>query len=101
MTPYYATLLRVQKARHDLTAVALVWPEEGSFNQDGKWSFNAEHKDFEPLLVDIQTANLLCTVYNALSKDETRRKFRDWIRESRGKFAHLVEKSWEITSRSK
>lgn len=100
---------------------AFVWPDEGKFGPRGGWKFNAAHGGgqheqdedllgpefaeecglikYEPLFIDLTTANMLKTVYRALEKQENKDKFARMIAKDRGSFGYLVEKSWEIVSR--
>jgi len=82
-------------------SLAFVWADEGEFNEDGLWAFNEEHTEpvaFEPLLVDFNTANMLCILHDAL-KPENQQKFKDFINtDDRGRFGQIVEMGWSRTT---
>ena len=50
--------------------------------------------EFEPLIVDPLTARAMVTLHNALNS-KNQATFEEWVGEHRGKFAALVEMSWE------
>lgn len=80
-------------------SLAFVWADEGEFNEDGLWVFNQEHAEkFEPLLVDFNTANMLCLLHDAMNPDN-QQKFKDFINnDDRGRFGQLVEMGWSRTT---
>ena len=86
-----ATFDKLKEAA-DGNAQAFVWPDEGRFTRHGNWTFNDDHKDFEPLLVDRTSASMMVTLHDALSA-ENQEKFRTWVGLGRGQFAAL----WEFT----
>jgi hypothetical protein len=98
-------------------SLAFVWPEEGDFNEHDDFVFNADHTpkamaipNYEPLLCDIQTAQMLMTLRGAMSDKiitnpkhgyygKTRlQAFDGRIAESRAYFALFVEKGWSFVS---
>ena len=85
-------------------SLSVVWADEGEFNEDGLWVFNAAHTEptkFEPLIVDFNTAGLLVHLHDAL-KPENQVKHRDFLdNDNRGRFAHLVEMCWSRASYSR
>lgn len=90
----FATIDVVRDVRERKQMAHLVWPEEGEFLPSGNFKFNEEHSDYEPLMLDMQTANVLMTCYAALTKPDTVAKVVDWIAKSRGHFAKIVEIGW-------
>lgn len=78
----------------DGNACALVWPDEGEFNRAGVWRFNAAHKGFEPLLLDMTTARALVAVHGALKSPDNVAKVERMTAKGRGQFAQLVEFTW-------
>lgn len=70
---------------------SLVWMDEGVF-KGGKWHFNADHADYEPILIDRNTASLMVQAYDAASPES--RKLLDKLIASRGTFCHLAETLW-------
>jgi hypothetical protein len=70
-----------------------VWPNEGEM-KNGEFSFNEEHKDFEPLFIDKQTQNLLIIGFSKL-KPEIREKGLLSIQKSRTKFVRIIEVFWK------
>ena len=82
-------------------SLAFVWKDEGEFNEDGKFVFNEENANFEQLLVDFNTANMLVLIHDALNP-ENQRKFEDFIHtDDRGRFGQLVEMGWQATTYAK
>lgn len=78
----------------DGRAKAFIWPDEGAFTKAGNFRFNADHSDFEPLLIDKLSASMMLTLYRALN--ETNQKiFRQWVTAGRGEFAALFEMTQE------
>jgi len=49
----------------------------------------------QPLLIDMQTANVLKVCYEAMQKPETIKKFEDWVHGGRGTFAATIKFCWE------
>lgn len=90
----YGSFDFMKEVRHNRTAELMVWPDEGRFDDKGIWQFNDKHEGFEPLLIDMQTANMLCIAHDAISSDEVRTKFVDWIAKGRGHFGRIVEIGW-------
>lgn len=88
----FATLESVRKVVAERQHIRLVWPEEGEFVKGG-FKFNAEHHDFQPLILDTMTANMLCKVHEAV-KPEPQAKVTEWIQRSRGHFAKIVQIGW-------
>lgn len=84
---------RLQEAANG-RAHAFVWRDEGYFRKDGSWRFNAERKDFHPLVVDRTLAIMLMTLHDAL-KPEQRREFEAAVGKSRSDFAALLDKAAE------
>lgn len=89
----YATYEALTKIATKGGGRPFVWPEEGAFSEKGKWSFNEEHEEFEPLWVDPTTASLLVKVHDALNEVNAVR-FAARLGESRGWFGGLVEHAW-------
>jgi hypothetical protein len=81
-------------------AKLLVWPDEGDFDANGKWQFNGEHstgayRGTEPLMLDIQTANVLVAIHKSLTREKTIADFEVYLAKSRAHFGHLSTKCWE------
>lgn len=90
----FASYEEVEKIAKTHAAVCFVWPDEGDFKGE-KWEFNPEHKgDFEPLLIDATTANVLVKVIAAV-KPETAEILKGKISEGRGSFGWFIEKAWK------
>jgi len=89
----YANTEQLYLIVENRTAAAFVWPEEGAFF-DELWHFNEQHVEFAPLIVDIQTANLLITLRAALTWDRNALKFDRMIQANRASFARIVEYCW-------
>lgn len=53
----------------------------------------------EPLLVDMQTANAMCVLHDALN-DKNKSKMRTWIGRDRVHFCRMVEIAWSAVSRA-
>ena len=70
-----------------------VWPEEGSFDPKGKFNFNAEHKDYEPLMIDTFSASHMVRAYDAV-KESNQTKMSEWIGKSRAHFAKMHQISF-------
>lgn len=70
-------------------ATALVWNDEGEFVDD-VFVFNEKHDGFEPLIVDLTTASIMCQVADAIS-DENKAKLAEWVGKGRGHFAKVYE----------
>ena len=87
-----ATIAVVRYVRKQRAAIRLVWPEEGQM-LDGEWLFNEPHADFEPLLLDMTTANALLLVRDAL-KPDNQLTLDAWVAKSRGHFVGMVELAW-------
>ncbi len=49
----------------------------------------------QQLTVDLQTANMLLTVYNALQKDEAKQKFENMLGSNPQSFMKLVDFGWK------
>lgn len=74
------------------SAMAFVWPDEGSFFEDGMtWAFNDDHAEFQPLLVDRIAAQMITAVHEALSSDENKAKLRRLVENDRGGFGAVFE----------
>ena len=84
----------IKSIRDNKTADLIVWPDEGEFDAAGIWRFNEKHEGFEPLLMDMTTANMLVLVHEAFQKEENRAKFVEWIAKGRGHFAKIMEIGW-------
>ena len=69
-----------------------VWPNEGAFIM-GVFSFNSKHQQTEPMLVDMNTANMLLTLYEALDR-EAQIKMESAIKCSRERFVQTVAVGW-------
>jgi len=50
--------------------------------------------DGDDLMVDMQTANMLCTIYDAL-RPALQTKYSDMLAESRHRFIKLVDFGWD------
>lgn len=73
-------------------AQAFVWIDEGRFKRTGSFEFNAQHHDFQPLLVDKISAQMIVALHDVL-KPENQAKIQTWVGKSRGHFAMI----WELT----
>lgn len=74
-------------------AKAFVWPDEGEF-RGSTWHFNDAHRgEYEPLLIDKITADMMLKLHDALEKETNQAKFQEWIGKGRGHFGKL----WEMT----
>lgn len=94
-----ATWELIREIAEERNSRAFVWPDEGEFNGD-TFRFNEKHEGFEPLIIDIQTANVMVAVHDGLEKPQNKTKFEDWVGKGRGHFGSLVELSWRGTARS-
>ena len=74
-------------------ATSFVWADEGRFKSTGSFEFNEAHNDFQPLLIDRVSAQMMLKIFSALEKPENQTKFKDWISKHRGTFGAL----WELT----
>ena len=92
--PWYATFPVIQRILENGSFEYLVWPDEGRFYGE-EFVFNARHEEdgFEPLLMDIQTANMLVTVHDAMN-EKNQRKFERMVIKSRGAFGMLLDFGW-------
>ena len=77
---------------------SFVWPDEGEFKGD-KFVFNKAHCEYQPLGIDIVSANMLLTVYGALQRDKSRNKFKRMVSKNRATFAQLIDFGWNHTTR--
>jgi len=84
---------RLQEAANG-RAHAFVWPDEGYYRKDGSWRFNAEHKHFQPLVIDSTLAIMLMTLHDALNP-ERRRLFEEAVGKGRRDFAALFDATAE------
>lgn len=57
---------------------------------------NWEVDKFKPLLVDMTSANMLLTVYEALKEQEQRDKIERMICASRGSFSRVMDFVWKV-----
>lgn len=73
---------------------AYVWPHEGEWD-GGCFIFHNDYVDFEPLLVDAMTRNLLKQVYEKLRED-LRPKFKEKLERNRGMFVKMVDACWQF-----
>lgn len=73
-------------------ARAFVWPDEGRFKRTGSFEFNGAHAEFQPLLIDKISADMMLALHDALN-EANQAKFTDWIGKGRGYFGAL----WEMT----
>ena len=90
-----ATFDRLKAVRDRRQFAEFVWPDE-YWNDEGILFSKMTHEpdiEVEPLLVDMQTANCMMTVYDALN-EKNQAKFRDWVGKTRAHFGRLVELSW-------
>lgn len=76
--------------------MCFVWPDEGKETLLG-FTFNEDHKGFEPLFIDIQSANAIVLVHSALST-VNKNRFRKMVEDNRGSFATILEFSWSKVS---
>ena len=58
------------------------------------FTWDNDESDWPPLMVDVQTANVLCTIYDAFDSDKSRDKFGSWIRGNRALFIKAVDFCW-------
>ncbi len=86
----FASLENLQKIVKEHSFHLFVWECEGTFAKMN-FNFNSKFKDFSPILVDVQTANMLLTVYEAL---KNKQEFEAIIKRSRYQFAKMVEFGW-------
>jgi len=70
---------------------SLVWLDEGTFKGD-KWYFNGAHADYEPILIDRNTASLLVQAYDLASPAS--KKILDSKIVDRATFCQLAEWIW-------
>ncbi len=70
---------------------SLVWEDEGTFKGD-KWHFNEAHADYEPILIDRNTVNLLVQAYDMASEGSKRILLLQMA--DRARFVHLAEWLW-------
>ncbi len=77
---------------------SFVWPDEGEFKGD-TFVFNEVHKEFEPLGIDLVSANMLLTVYGALQRDKSKNKYKRMISKNRATFVQLIQFGWDKTKR--
>lgn len=75
-----------------------VWPDEGEF-VNGKFVFNHQHQDFEPLMIDVQTANLLVKTYKVIAPHNQAR-MRRLTAKCRGNFGMIVDVCWKHSNYS-
>lgn len=71
----------------------VAWPNEGVL-ENGVFRFNGEHQDFQPLLLDIQTLNLVQTIFKELTI-ETQAFFAKESNGSRIAFLKFVDRCWK------
>ena len=90
----YASYAVILTAIETKTAQYFVWPGEGRFDDHGRFQFNKDHKGFEPLLIDIVSAQMIIKVHDAVS-DENKVKLRDRLIKSRGHFGGIMEIVWK------
>lgn len=76
----------------DPTIEHVRWIVEHMSYRHFAWTNDAP--DAEPILVDVQTANVLKTCYEAMQKPETIAKFEDWVHRSRATFVRTVGFCW-------
>jgi hypothetical protein len=76
-------------------ATSFVWGDEGRFKSTGSFEFNGDHKDFQPLLIDKVSAQMMLTLHGALEKPENKAKFETWVGKCRGHFGYLFELTQE------
>lgn len=96
---WYDVVLFSMKAFLDQSdKVYYVWPEEGSFDKKGRWSFNEEHKDFEPLLVDSYSRSAVLVVFNAVN-NENATKLAGMLSADRGKFGYWVDNCFQLITK--
>lgn len=88
----------IQEIAKERSAKAFVWPDEGKF-VGPDFQFNTNHTGYEPLIVDIQTANAMVTIHDALAKAGNRVKMEEWTGKGRGHFASMVEYTWRAIAR--
>lgn len=94
----FASYEQVKAIVDNKMAMCFVWPDEGQFDGD-KFVFNKEHCEplqYEPLLVDMVTANLIVACHDAFRNEDNQKKFREWIASHRGRFAALVNLGWKV-----
>ena len=92
----FASIEALREIVEEKEAIKFVWPEEGGFaSKSGAWYFNKDHKEFQPLWVDMSTANLLVKIADALSNDN-RPKFEAALAADRGSFCYWVDAGWDM-----
>jgi len=75
-------------------AKAFVWPDEGEF-RGGDWHFNDEHRgQYEPLIIDPQTAKAMTVIHDSLSP-RNQATFAGHVSKGRGHFGVCFEFSWK------
>ena len=90
----FASLDELMKIYSTKQLKAFVWPDEGAF-RDGEWHFNDEHRgQFEPLLIDPQTAKAMTLIHEALTQ-RNKATFAEYVGKGRGYFGQCFEFSWK------
>lgn len=64
------------------------------------FTWDTDESDYEPLLVDMQTASAMALVHDALSENN-QVKFEEKVAKSRGGFGRMVDFTWKHVTREK
>jgi len=64
------------------------------------FTWSADEPDYEPLLVDVQTASAMVLVHDALNEGN-QVKFEEEVAKSRGSFGRMVDFTWKHITQGK
>lgn len=89
-TTVFASFEQLEAIVADRTARQFVWPDEGSFDQAGRFEFNDQLDGFQPLLIDAFSADAMTKIHGALNA-KNRATFELSVGRHRGEFAAMFE----------
>jgi len=95
----YECFSAIEEIVENHQAAAFVWPSEGELTESEVWVFDEDlpRNANEPLLVDVQSANVMVQVLERVTP-EASETIKRRMANSRAEFIHFMKKCWNCVN---